>query len=203
MDEKNNTTLEKNYDELKYERGEINTDLKQKVEQLYKGHLWIEEHMVHIEWVLQIYKTMEVKLYIERTDKSWLYSHRISSQGELMRLLRSNDRENSPMLSRMLSRNSPMESKCQPPPKNDIWDYSGQMACSFMIPWTSNYPHDPNLRVINYLLRAVHFKWWWSNYPQVVGVAQGKTPLPIREPPPHVRDWGSNPNLGSYAVPHQ
>ncbi|KAI4880991.1 hypothetical protein NFI96_012558 [Prochilodus magdalenae] len=33
-----------------------------------------------------------------------------------------------------------------------------------------------------------------------VGVAQQITPLPNKEPPPHVGDWGSNPGLGDYAT---
>ena len=37
----------------------------------------------------------------------------------------------------------------------------------------------------------------------VVGVAQRITPLPAREPPPHIGDWGSNPGLGDCAVLHQ
>ncbi|KAI4873356.1 hypothetical protein NFI96_015959, partial [Prochilodus magdalenae] len=41
------------------------------------------------------------------------------------------------------------------------------------------------------------------NVRNVVGVAQRITPLPAREPPPHVGDWGSNPGLGDYTVLHQ
>ncbi|KAI4899898.1 hypothetical protein NFI96_003346 [Prochilodus magdalenae] len=33
--------------------------------------------------------------------------------------------------------------------------------------------------------------------------AQRITPLPAREPPPHVGEWGSSPGLGGYAVLHQ